>query len=117
LRFCESSISASLEVWRKYLYTIFLAAGLNQSSALPRRWRRRALTPQNRQLKKTAWGQAVSRVPLQRFNSLTVQRFNFLTIQLPRASASIFFACSICATVTSDNSQNWIERRLATCAR
>ena len=27
LRFCESSISASLEVWRKYLYTIFLAAG------------------------------------------------------------------------------------------
>ncbi len=24
LRFCESSISASLEVWRKYLYTIFL---------------------------------------------------------------------------------------------
>jgi hypothetical protein len=23
----ESSISASLEVWRKYLYTIFLAAG------------------------------------------------------------------------------------------
>jgi hypothetical protein len=27
LRFCESSISASLEVLGKYLYTIFLAAG------------------------------------------------------------------------------------------
>jgi hypothetical protein len=35
LRFCESSINASLEVWRKYFYTIFLAAGMPSSTRVP----------------------------------------------------------------------------------
>jgi hypothetical protein len=34
LRFCESSISASLEVWRKYLYAICLAVGCQTNARI-----------------------------------------------------------------------------------